>query len=50
MKNIIKKTGIVIMAASLAVSGFLVSPKAAQAAEAPNVNANAAIAIEESTG
>lgn len=38
------------MAASLAVSGFLVSPKAAQAAEAPNVNANAAIAIEESTG
>ncbi|EPR3693897.1 D-alanyl-D-alanine carboxypeptidase PBPD1 [Listeria monocytogenes] len=50
MKNIIKKTGILIMAASLAVSGFLVSPKAAQAAEAPNVNANAAIAIEESTG
>ncbi|EAC3588752.1 D-alanyl-D-alanine carboxypeptidase [Listeria monocytogenes] len=50
MKNIIKKTGIVIMAASLAVSGFLVNPKAAQAAEAPNVNANAAIAIEESTG
>ncbi|EAF0739990.1 D-alanyl-D-alanine carboxypeptidase [Listeria monocytogenes] len=50
MKNIIKKTGIVIMAVSLAVSGFLVSPKAAQAAEAPNVNANAAIAIEESTG
>lgn len=45
-----KKTGIAIMAASLAVSGFLVSPKAAQAAEAPNVNANAAIAIEESTG
>lgn len=38
------------MAASLAVSGFLVNPKAAQAAEAPNVNANAAIAIEESTG
>ncbi|MDT0000899.1 D-alanyl-D-alanine carboxypeptidase PBPD1 [Listeria cossartiae subsp. cayugensis] len=50
MKNIMKKTGIAIMAASLAVSGFLVSPKAAQAAEAPNVNANAAIAIEESTG
>lgn len=29
------------MARSLAVSGFLVSPKARQAAEAPNVNANA---------
>lgn len=50
MKNIIKKTGIAIMAASLAVSGFLVSPNIAQAAEAPTVNANAAIAIEESTG
>ncbi|MBF2481207.1 D-alanyl-D-alanine carboxypeptidase [Listeria seeligeri] len=50
MKNIIKKTGIAIMAVSLAVSGFLVSPSIAQAAEAPTVNANAAIAIEESTG
>ncbi|MBC1724074.1 D-alanyl-D-alanine carboxypeptidase PBPD1 [Listeria seeligeri] len=50
MKNIIKKTGIAIMAVSLAVSGFLVSPNIAQAAEAPTVNANAAIAIEESTG
>nr|WP_221638013.1 D-alanyl-D-alanine carboxypeptidase PBPD1 [Listeria seeligeri] len=38
------------MAVSLAVSGFLVSPNIAQAAEAPTVNANAAIAIEESTG
>ncbi|MBF2347039.1 D-alanyl-D-alanine carboxypeptidase [Listeria seeligeri] len=50
MKNIIKKTGIAIIAVSLAVSGFLVSPNIAQAAEAPTVNANAAIAIEESTG
>ncbi|RAM14555.1 D-alanyl-D-alanine carboxypeptidase, partial [Listeria ivanovii] len=50
MKNIIKKAGIAIMAASLAISGFLVSPNLAEAAEAPNINANAAIAIEESTG
>ncbi|MBF2492739.1 D-alanyl-D-alanine carboxypeptidase PBPD1 [Listeria welshimeri] len=50
MKKIIKKTGIAIMAVSLAVSGFLVSPKVAQAAAEPTVNANAAIAIEESTG
>ncbi|WP_099221773.1 D-alanyl-D-alanine carboxypeptidase PBPD1 [Listeria costaricensis] len=50
MNKLIKKITVAALALGVAASGVFVSPKSAAAAEQPNVNANAAIAIEESTG
>lgn len=38
------------MAGTLAISGLVFAPQSAAAADAPTINANGAIAIEESTG
>ncbi len=50
VKNFTKKLGAILMAGTVAISGLFMSPNLVQAADAPNVNASAAIAIEESTG
>ncbi|MBC1419463.1 D-alanyl-D-alanine carboxypeptidase PBPD1 [Listeria fleischmannii] len=50
MKKFTKKIGAMLMAGTIAISGLWMSPSLAQAADAPNVNASAAILIEESTG
>lgn len=50
MKKLWNKIGAVVMAGTLAISGLVFAPNSAAAADAPTINANGAIAIEESTG